>query len=125
MVYLGSSQQHINTAFVLKYLKIKKDPCHLHYFHSRFGIEFHPQGEVLDNFGWIPLFAITIVLMSTSLGVTPIHHLLLGELYPSDIRTLGLGLTQSISFGVGSIHIKLFPAMLASLQVYTTNVLRC
>jgi len=58
--------------------------------------------------------------MATALGVTPVHHMLLGELFPSDIRTLGLGLTNSISFSTGAIHIKLFPAMLASLQVLQT-----
>jgi len=75
------------------------------------------QSELLDKFGWIPLAVVLTNMMATALGVTPVHHLLLAELYPSDIRALSLGITQAISFGTGTIHIKLFPTIIGSLQV--------
>ncbi len=50
----------------------------------------------------------------------PIAHMLLSELFPSDIRALSIGITQSIGLGMGAINIKLYPMMVDTLQFHGT-----
>jgi hypothetical protein len=51
----------------------------------------------------------------------PISHMLLSELFPSDIRALSIGLTQSAALSMGSVHIKLFPTIMGTFQVSFNN----
>ena len=60
------------------------------------------------------------ILTAHSLGVIPITHMLLAELFPSDIRALSIGLTQSAALGMGSMNVKLFPYLVSQLEFHGT-----
>ena len=53
-------------------------------------------------------------------GCIPISHMLLAELFPSDIRALSIGITQSIALGFGAMNIKLYPLLVDRLQFHGT-----
>jgi hypothetical protein len=44
------------------------------------------QNEYLDALGWLPLVIVILILMSHALGCMPITHMLLAEVFPTDIR---------------------------------------
>jgi hypothetical protein len=69
----------------------------------------HPDLPYLNDFGWIPLTMMIVMVVARSAGILPVMHVLLNELFPTDIRTQSIGVTQSISLMFGAAGVKLFP----------------
>ena len=40
----------------------------------------------LEDLGWLPLFFVMCIVAASSIGIYPVIYLLMGELFPSDIR---------------------------------------
>jgi hypothetical protein len=72
----------------------------------------HPDLPYLNDFGWIPLVMVIIMVVMRAAGILPVMHVLLAELYPTDIRTQAIGVTRSITLLFGAAGVKLFPNML-------------
>ena len=50
--------------------------------------------------------------------VMPIIFGLLGELFPTEIRALGVGIVESIVFTLAGISVKLYPQMKHAMELY-------
>ena len=65
--------------------------------------------EWTKNVTWIPLVMITTIFFLGSASILPILYTLLGELFPTEIRALGVGLVQSSFFMTSAIIVKTYP----------------
>jgi len=84
-----------------------------------------PDLAFLNSLGWLPLVVIIISLTCHSLGCLPVIMLLTGELYPTDIRTLCVGISHSIASTFGAVSVKTYPYQLEALKFYGTFYLYC
>ena len=50
--------------------------------------------------------------------MAPIQSILLSELFPTEIRTLSVGIVQASEIGVGAVMVKMYPTMKASMGMY-------
>ena len=69
----------------------------------------YSDSHILEWFGWIPLAAIVIQVTMRSAAILPVLNTLMNELYPTEIRTLSIGITQSILLIGGFVTVKIFP----------------
>ena len=61
------------------------------------------------KFSWIPLAMITSQFSIKSFSLLPVMSTLVGELFPTEIRALGVGMVQSSYFASGALIVKLYP----------------
>jgi hypothetical protein len=66
----------------------------------------------LDNLGWLPLFFVMCIVSARSIGIYPVINLLMGELFPSDIRSLAIGLTISAGLCMGTTNTLIYSVSL-------------
>jgi len=85
------------------------------YFQSTAGYKEH-----LASVGWLPLVFVCIIIMLNSFGSMPGFHIFLAEVYPSDIRTLSIGLTYASLMAVGSVNVMMFQNFLHYFKFYGT-----
>ena len=78
------------------------------------------QPEYLDRqiFGWVPLIMILLQFLMRSGACQPVLHQLLSELYPTEIRTQSIGITQACFLGTGAIMVKFFAEMKNGIGVH-------
>ena len=60
----------------------------------------------LNTFSWIPLVAFMIAVIARSIGILPVLHSLLSEVFPTEIRTQSIGLVQAANLAMGTICIN-------------------
>ena len=65
----------------------------------------------LNTFSWIPLVSFMIAVIARSIGILPVLHSLLSEVFPTEIRTQSIGLVQAANLAMGTVCIKFFPEM--------------
>ena len=68
--------------------------------------------ETLESFGWIPIASIIVLIVISGIGIQPVLHILLNEMYPTNIRTLSIGITQSSYLLSNFAVVKLVPTFL-------------
>lgn len=51
-------------------------------------------------------------------ALAPIQSILLSELFPTEIRTLSVGIVQALEIGVGAVMVKMYPTMKATMGMY-------
>ena len=66
----------------------------------------------LESLGWIPIASIVVLIVISGIGIQPVLHILLNEMYPTNIRTLSIGITQSSYLLSNFAVIKLVPTLL-------------
>ena len=71
--------------------------------------QVYPQSMYLKIFDWVPFAMILVQFFLRSVTVQPVLYTLLGELFPTDIRTLAVGIVQSSFFASAFIIVKTFP----------------
>ena len=76
------------------------------------------QESELDQFAWIPLASIIVVIIMRAIGSLPVMHTLVNELYPTDIRTHSIAINDSIGFLISTVNLALYPEMKRVLGVY-------
>ena len=76
------------------------------------------QESELDQFAWIPLASIIVVIIMRAIGSLPVMHTLVNELYPTDIRTHAIAITDTIGIGVSAINLKMFPELKNALGYF-------
>ena len=79
------------------------------YYSDKSGLK--EEDQELENFSWIPLVFIGILIITRGVGIMPVLHILMNEMFPTDIRTLSIGITQSLFLLSGCISIKMFPTL--------------
>ena len=65
----------------------------------------------LQNFAWVPLFAVNLTILSRGIGTLPVIFTLMNETFPTEIRTQAIGISETIAMGFGSLNISLYPVM--------------
>ena len=75
---------------------------------------------ILDSVGFLPLIFVSCIVSASSIGVFPVFHLLMGELFPSDIRSLSIGLTQSAGLSLATVNILIYSYLIKYLQFFGT-----
>ena len=70
---------------------------------------FQNNVQDLENLAWIPLVSIIVVIIMRAIGTLPVSTTLVTELYPTEIRTQSIGITDTLSFAVGGANMLLFP----------------
>jgi hypothetical protein len=78
------------------------------------------ENSFMDFLGFLPLVFVICTVSAHSIGVFPIFHLLLGELFPSDIRSLSIGLTISAGLSFGTVNILTYSYLIEYLQFFGT-----
>ena len=53
-------------------------------------------------FNWVPMVMFVIALITRGIAFLPIQHILLAELFPTEIRTLSVGIVQFFETGTGA-----------------------
>ena len=91
---------------------------------SNFGIAtfvhfntLRPDDPTIQAVGWLPVALVIVIFICHSVGFLPLIHLFIAELFPTDIRTTATGLTLATTFGIASIVVKLFPNILAVMDI--------
>ncbi|XP_014217403.1 facilitated trehalose transporter Tret1-like [Copidosoma floridanum] len=69
---------------------------------------------------WIPLLALEISVFATTLGIETTPWILVGEVFPGDVRACATGLVTSIGFIFAAVASKIFHSMLSVLTVSGT-----
>ena len=78
----------------------------------------HLNPEFYQIFSWIPLAVFIIEYLTRGLLIMHVFCTLIGELYPTEIRTLAVGLTDSFRFLVGALATKFYPEMKSAMSLY-------
>ena len=68
-------------------------------------------GEPITSTGWIPVTSIVLQSIMRQVGIFPVLRPLLMEVYPMEIRTLAVGLTQTTFIFTGFVAVKSFKAV--------------
>jgi MFS family permease len=76
--------------------------------------------DYLEDFGWLPIVFVTCLVSAHSIGVYPVLQILMGELFPSDIRSLAIGLTLSAVLCMSTANILVYPYLIESFQFHGT-----
>jgi len=76
--------------------------------------------DQIDNLGWLPLLFVITTFSAYSIGVNPIQQVLVGELFPTDIRSLGIGITLSVARCVEAINALAYPFLIDQMNLYGT-----
>ena len=66
-------------------------------------------------FNWTPLVSFILIYSVRTIALAPFYSILMSELFPSEIRTLSVGIVQSLEIGVAGILVKIYPTMKATL----------
>ena len=73
--------------------------------------KYYPFLAFLDTFSWIPVASVVIAVGARSIGILPVLHSLMSEVFPTEIRTESIGLVQSFCLASGALCMKFFPEM--------------
>ena len=68
--------------------------------------------DKIENMSWIPLVSIIIIVIMR-MGTYSVMYILLNELYPTEIRTQSIALTETICLAIGKKYLVLMP-----LEIY-------
>ena len=78
-------------------------------------LELYPDSDTVKSFGWIPFAAIVAQAIMRAGGILPMLHTLMNEMFPTEIRTLSIGITQACLVLSGFSSVKVFPKLDSSI----------
>ena len=67
---------------------------------------------------WIPMVVFIFEFVVRGTIIINVLYALVGELYPTEIRTLAVGINQFCQYLTGALVIKLYPDMKSSMTIY-------
>ena len=71
----------------------------------------YPNSEILQYIGWLPLISIVFLVVMRGAGILPVLHPLKNELFPTEIRTQSLGITEACVLLSGCTSVITFPEL--------------
>ena len=74
--------------------------------------------DLLEGLGWLPLAFVTSAISAYAIGVYPVLQVLSGELYPTDIRSLAIGITLALARISETSSVLVYPYLVQSLNFY-------
>ena len=78
---------------------------------------FHPNMPYLDHFSWIPLVMMTLLIIMRAVYL-PILLTLIGEIFPTEIRSESNGFVFSACLLIAALSVKLYPQIKYSIGLY-------
>ena len=80
----------------------------------------HPTPEWLLNMSWVPLVCFITITLCHPL-ILGVILILIGELFPTDIRTVSIGVVRGFQYLALALATKLFPILSQRLHFYGLN----
>ena len=77
--------------------------------------EYYPTSNYWNYLSWVPITMIILAVMTRSAGIVPILYTLMSELFPTEIRTQAIGITEALYLASEGVGVKLFPEMRNSM----------
>ena len=74
--------------------------------------------DLLEGLGWLPVVFVTSAISAYAIGVYPVLQLLAGELFPTDIRSLAIGITLALARISETICVLVYPYLIQNLNFY-------
>jgi MFS family permease len=83
------------------------------------GIYFFLQSEGVnvENFGWLPIFALCLFIITFSLGFGPVPWLMVGELFPANVKNLSGSLSGTFNWLLAFVITKTFASLSAAMGI--------
>ena len=78
-------------------------------------LQYYPDSDTVKSFGWIPFASIVAQAIMRAGGIMPMLHTLMNEMFPTEIRTLSIGITQACLVLSGFSSVKVFPKLDSSI----------
>lgn len=78
-------------------------------------LQLYPNSDTVKSFGWIPFAAIVAQAIMRAGGILPMLHTLMNEMFPTEIRTFSIGITQACLVLSGFSSVKVFPKLDSSI----------
>ena len=94
------------------------------YYHQLFSANY-PELTCWNILTWIPSIILFVLFFVRAIGVLPVMHMLIAELFPTEIRTQSIGITESITLASGALAIKLFPNFKEAIGLFGICCLFC
>ena len=79
-----------------------------------------PTPEWLLNISWVPLLGFVIITICLPI-IFGIILILIGELFPTDIRSISIGVVRGVQYLVLALSTELFPILSDSIHFYGLN----
>ena len=73
--------------------------------------KYYPFLPLFDTFSFIPVASVVITVVARSIGILPVLHSLMSEVFPTEIRTESIGIVMAFSVASGAVCMKFFPEM--------------
>lgn len=67
------------------------------------------QDDLDEFFGWIPIISILTMIVMKGIALLPVMTILLNELYPTEIRSQAVALTETIAMAMGAASLTIYP----------------
>jgi len=83
-------------------------------------LKTHLNDSYLDSLGWLPLVFVTSCISAYAIGVYPVLQVLAGELFPSDIRSLSIGIILSLAKCMETVNVLVYPLLIEAFDFYGT-----
>ena len=94
------------------------------YYHQLLSANY-PELTCWNILTWIPSIMLFVLFFVRAIGVLPVMHMLIAELFPTEIRTQSIGITESITLASGALAIKLFPNFKEAIGLFGICCLFC
>ena len=85
----------------------------------------YPDLTHLDLFSWIPLAMVIVPVIMLAVGILPVLHSLLGEVFPTEIRTQSIGLVWGTFLATGALSVHFFPQMKSYMGLHGLLFMYC
>ncbi|KAJ9595590.1 hypothetical protein L9F63_013211, partial [Diploptera punctata] len=76
------------------------------------------KGFNISGFEWIPLTCLVSYILMLCLGLSPLPNVILGEVFPSNVKDMAVSISVVTSVGCYGIVTKLYQVMVDSLGPY-------
>lgn len=77
-------------------------------------------GDDVSSINWLPITGIFLSIIFKACGIASIPHLIMGEIFPENIKALATSITLVYSGVLGAIVVLLFPLVSAAFGLGTS-----
>ena len=88
--------------------------------HSHLLESLSPTPEWLLHMSWVPLLGFIVITICLPI-IYGIILILVGELFPTEIRSISIGVVRGVQYCALAVSTELFPILSDSLQFYGLN----
>ena len=78
----------------------------------------YPEFTCWNILAWVSSIMFFVLFFIRAIGILPVMHMLISEMFPTEIRTQSIGITESMTLASGALAIKLFPNLKNSFGLF-------